>query len=169
LRYEGENVKPSAFNLPERTDLIHAAIGGGICFIIMFLILDITRGLAMQGLVYFGVVGVVAFREQFSLALGLILFGAGYLPAGFIGGLYTGYQTEENQKVLLAIPGAIGFIAINILTVLLGNVNVASTEFASTILWSLVGNVAGAYLGGYAINWPSEEEEESPGKFSVEF
>jgi len=110
-------------------------------------------------LIYFGVIGVVMFQEQFALARGMVMLGTVYLPGGFFGGLYTGYKVEEGLRTILAVPGAIGFVVLTILTYLLGQFDPSSIDFAYRLLFPSLGNIVGSYLGGYAMNWPTEEEE----------
>ncbi len=159
----------SELRLPDKWSLIHAAIGGGICFIVMFIVSDLAQGVMERILIYFGVIGVIVFQEQFALARIIILFGAVYLPSGFFGGLYTGYKVEEGLKTILAAPGVIGFSILTILTYFLGQFDPSSPDFAYRLILPLLGNIIGSYLGGYAMNWPSEEEEtEEVGKLTLD-
>jgi len=122
----------------------------------------------ISSLLYFGLIGVMTFQEQFVLALGILSFGAVYLLGGFLGGLYAGYQIEENLRIALAIPGIIGFTVYTASMYFLGATDFSNIDLLNRVFLPLVGNVAGAYLGGYAMNWPSEEEGESSEKFSVD-
>jgi len=149
------------FDLSEKMDFIHAALGGGICFFVMFLLSDLAQVALERLLIFFGVVGVVVFEQQFLLARLVIMFGVVYLTSGFCGGLYTGYNVKENLKIIFAIPGIIGFIGLTILTYFLGYVDLSTIDFTSEIFLPLLGSMLGAYLGGYTMNWPSEGEETS--------
>ena len=168
MSYEGEGKGLSGFDLPGRSDLIHAAIGAGICFFVMFFFEFFAQRGFISSLLYFGLIGVMAFQEQFVLALAIFSFGTVYLLGGFLGGLYAGYQIEENLRVALAIPGIVGFIIYTVAMYLLGATDFSNIDLANRVLLPLVGNVAGAYLGGYAMNWPSEEEAESFEKLSLD-
>lgn len=158
----------SRFDLPERSDLIHAAVGAGICFFVMFFFEFLAQRGFISSLLYFGLVGVMAFQEQFALALAIFSFGTVYLLGGFLGGLYAGYQIEENLRVALAIPGIVGFIVYVASMFFLGGANLSNIDLANRVFLPLVGNVSGAYLGGYAMNWPGEEEDESFERLSVD-
>ena len=161
-------MRSSGFDLPERSDLIHAAIGGGICFAVMLLFEFFAQRGFVSSLLYFGIIGVMAFQEQFALALGIFSFGTVYLLGGFLGGLYAGYQIEENLRVALAIPAIIGFVAYMASMFLLGSADLSTIDLVNNVFLPLAGSITGAYLGGYAMNWPSEEEGESFEKFSLE-
>jgi len=154
--------------LPGKSELLHSVIGGGICFVVAFLVSGVLPGGVVQSLMSLGIAGVISFQDEFILATNVILFGAAYLPSGFIGGLYTGYQTEENLKITLAISGVLGFVILTVLLFFLGQVSPANLDLVGRLILPFAGNVLGAYLGGYAMNWPSGEEEESFGKVSVE-
>jgi len=156
------------FNLPEKSVLIHAVIGGVICFIVVFLISSMASPILLQILVFLGITGVMTYQDQFLLAAGLILFGTVYLVGGFCGGLYTGYQVQENLKVTLIIPGLIGFIIYIVITYFFGQIDLSIIGMIYGFFLPLLGNLVGAYLGGYAMNWPSEEEKEEAGKLTLE-
>jgi len=159
----------SKLELPDKWSLVHTAIGGGICFIVMFVISDLAQGVMERILIYFGVIGVIVFQEQFALARSIVLFGAVYLPGGFFGGLYTGYKVEEGLRTILAAPGVIGFAILTILTYFLGQFDPSSPDFTYRLLFALLGNIIGSYLGGYAMNWPAEEEAtEEVGKLTLD-
>jgi len=148
----------SQLDLPDKWSFIHAAIGGAICFLVTILISDLIQVGLQQILINSGCFGVVSF-EEFAIARDIIMFGVVYLSSGFCGGLYTGYQTDENLRIVLLIPGVIGFIAVIILTYFLGYLNLSNMNFIiKSVILPLIGNVIGAYLGGYTMNWPSEED-----------
>lgn len=162
-------MKSLGLALPGKSELIHSVIGGGICFVVAFFVLGIVPQVVVQSLMSLGIAGVITFQEEFVLATNLILFGAAYLTSGFIGGLYTGYQTEENLKITLAISGVVGYVILTVLMFFSGQIDPANVDLIGRLVLPLAGNVLGAYLGGYAMNWPSEEEEESFGKLSADF
>lgn len=149
------------FDLPEKMDFFHSALGGGICFLFIFFLANIATAALERLLIFFGVVGVTVFEEPFTIAKSILLFGIVYLPGGFCGGLYTGYQVEENLKTILAIPGIIGFSALTFSMHFLGYLNLSNMYSVIEVFLSLLGNLIGAYLGGYTMNWPSGEEESS--------
>jgi hypothetical protein len=157
----------SRFYRLEKRDFMHIAIGGAICFFVMFLLSGFAYPGLEQTLIYFGVIGVVIFEESYTFAVAIFLFGVIYLTAGFCGGLYTGYNIEENLKTVLVIPGIIGFAAFTFLLYLSGNLVPSTTSLISNVFLPLLGNVIGSYLGGYAMNWPSEEEEEDFEEFEI--
>ena len=161
-------MKLPEFDMSGKRGFIHAAIGGGICFLIMLLTMDIAQAGLQQILVFFGSIGVTIFQQEYALAAGIILLGIVYLPAGFIGGLYTGYQTDENPKILLGITGVLAFVILVIIFYFFGLFSTPNVDYINRILLPFVGNIAGAYLGGYAMNWPGEEEE-SVESLSVDF
>jgi hypothetical protein len=151
-------------DLPEKWDLVHAAIGGGICFIILLLGSDFAQGIHEQVLVFFNIIGVMFYQEQYGLARSIIMFGSLYLLSGFCGGIYAGYKVENGLSVILAIPGLIGFTTLALLSFFLGQFDVSGLNILNLFLIPLLGDVIGSYLGGYAISWPSREEKEETAK-----
>jgi len=146
--------------MPERGDLLHAAIGGGICFLTMAVLVDIGQIALEQILSTLGIAGVMVFHDQILIAKAIFTFGLIFLTSGFLGGLYVGYQTDENLRTILAIPGVIGFVALTVLIAVLGNPSVFYSDILGRIVFPLFGNIVGSYLGGYTLNWSTEEEEE---------
>jgi len=155
-------------SLPQKSDLIHAVLGGAICFFAVFLVSSMASGILLQILVFLGWTGVMTYQDQFLLAAGLILFGTVYLVGGFCGGLYTGYKVKENLKVILAVPGLIGFTISTVIAYFFGHIDFSFIGMIYGFYLPLLGNLVGAYLGGYAMNWPSEEEKEEAGKLTLE-
>jgi hypothetical protein len=133
-------------------DFLHAALGGGISFSIVFFLTDFAERGLTQLLLYLGITGVMIF-EPFGFAREIFIFGLVYIVAGFFAGLYTGYQIEENLKVILFFPGLIGFV-------LFLTVSIITNMYISfnTIIFSLLGNIIGSFLGGYTLNWSREED-----------
>jgi hypothetical protein len=136
-------------------DFLHAALGGGISFSIVFFLSDFAERGLTQLLLYLGITGVMIF-EPYMFASQIFSFGFVYLVAGFFAGLYTGYQVEENLKLVLVFPGLIGFIlflTVSIITNMYIPLNL--------IVFSLIGNIIGSYLGGYTLNWSKEDYSET--------
>jgi hypothetical protein len=153
-------MSPSRFNLPEKSVLIHWAIGGVICILSMFLLRGLVFTVLEEILVYFGLLGAVFFEETSVFAATAFSFGIVYLTAGFCGGLYTGYNIDENLKIFLAIPGIIGFTALTIALYFFGDLASLNISLVGDIFLPFLGSLIGSYLGGYAMNWPTKEEEE---------
>jgi len=154
-----KKMKSADFPLPSKSSLIHAAIGGGICFFAVTILLDVAYGGLIRSLISLNVIGVMVFTEQFTLARNIFLFGVVYLSSGYCGGLYTGYQVEEEDlKIVLAVCGVVGFVAFLVLYYFLGYLELSSLDVLGQVIFPLVGCVAGSYLGGYTLNWPSPEE-----------
>jgi len=132
--------------------LIHVSIGGVICLFVMYITLAVSSWGIKELLYYLNCLGLLVFSEAAG-AISLFLFGVSYLPSGFFGGLYVGYRLKENLKIDLAFPGLIGVTVLVVLQFLSGNLNFLNLKFERDILIPLLGNVTGAYFGGYAINW----------------
>jgi len=142
-----------------KKEILHSAIGGGICFISMVFLTSFIRYINIQLeqlLVTLGILGVTAF-EPYAIARAAIVFAPIYLLCGFLAGLYTGYLTEE-LKITLPITGGIGFIGFIVLLFFYGGLNL--NNYLEFVVLPLLGNIVGAYLGGYTVIWPGEEEEE---------
>jgi hypothetical protein len=143
---------------PRRMDLVHIAVGGGICFAITILIINPAQSFFQQTLFAIGMAGVSLFVDYYQVARDLFLLGLVYLPGGFGAGLYTGYNVYVDLNRILLIPAVIGTAGFIILVTIFGNQPVTS-EFVGLMLVQLIGNAVGSYLGGYAINWIYPREE----------
>ena len=86
------SVEPFKRGPIERMDLVHAAIGGAICFGITILVLDIVYNGLLNLLYSLNMAGVTFFIENYMMARALFIFGVVYLTSGFCGGVYTGYN-----------------------------------------------------------------------------
>ncbi len=144
------------FQLPKIRELVHIVIGGAICLFIIYILLSVSvvENLFMIS----GSLGILIFQETLN-ALEIITFGIVYLPSGFLGGIYTGYQISENLRIILLFPGMIGFVILTLLKYFSGNINPSDINLMGDILIPLLGSVIGSFLGGYTINWESEEEK----------
>ena len=151
----------SSLGTLEKEDLIHAAIGGGVCFLLMFLLTELAQIGLQQILINLGMIGVMVFKEPFQIARLIFVFGIAHLTSGFCGGLYTGYKVLENMKIILLIPGVIGTVGFVLLLLIMGRLGTPDADYIGYVLLPFIGSVTGSYLGGYAINWSVEEEEQS--------
>jgi len=140
-------------------DLINSAIGGAIFFIAAILLSDLAEIFLRQILVYFGIIGVIAF-DSFKIAKAIIIFGVAYLLCGFFGGLFTGYRCEKRVNLFLLITASIGFVALVALSFFAGRLSLP-TAYVDILIPALAGDFIGVYLGGYTIIWSSREEEPS--------
>jgi len=140
-------------------------IGGGICFLAAFVLPSLMESLLQQLLIYQGIAGVIAF-DSFKTAKTLILFGAAYLPCGFLGGLYTGYKSKEVSSLLLFITSAVGIVSFTLLLFFWGGLG-SLTYYNEVLISALIGNLVGVHLGGYTMKRPlKKEEEQAP--FSID-
>ena len=143
----------------ENTPII---FGGMICFLMAFFLLSgsppIWLFIIYKLLQAVGAYGLLAFYKEVEPALILFMIAIVYLPSGFLGGLYTGYKTKENLKIVLLYPSLIGFAILLILQLYFGVLDLSSPNLGRDILVPLVGSIVGSYLGGYAVNWEKEEE-----------
>jgi len=158
----------------ERMNLVHIAIGGGICLGMTVLLISIiigsesTPGLLQQLLFKLGMSGVTFFIDYYQIAQELFIFGLVYLTSGFCGGIYAGYNAFTNLKGTLFIPAIISTVGFVLLAIFVANYSI-TPEFLGLILLQLAGNTLGSYLGGYAINWRYlHEEEKTPEKLTLE-
>lgn len=146
-----------------RNEIMHTAIGGGICFLLMFVLTSIINIIEFgfyQILKYFGILGIVIFESYSIIRLAMILVPV-YFISGFAGGLYTGYFAErEDINIKLTITGSIGFIGFLLLVLIFGNLNLLTSKYLEMLVLPVLGNIVGAYLGGYTIKKPSEGGEE---------
>jgi hypothetical protein len=142
----------------KRMDWVHIAVGGGICFAITILVINPAQSFFQQVLFTIGMAGVSLFVDYYQIARGLFLLGLVYLPGGFGGGLYTGYNVYVNLKRILFIPAVIGTVGFFLLVTVFGDQPI-TFEFVGLMLLQLIGNAVGSYLGGYAINWGYPHEE----------
>jgi len=148
-------------NIPlTKKDILHSAIGGGICFLGMVFLSSIMNIALQRILMTLGILTVTVF-EPFAIAKTAIAFALVYLTSGFLGGLYTGYSTEKDIKIAALITGVIGFVGFILLLFLYGrlNLNMKGTDYLDFLILPLMGNIIGAFLGGYTIIWPSRSEE----------
>jgi len=149
-------------------EIVHVIVGGAICLSTMFTLFGLIGFLLEQILMRFNMLGVVVF-ESFTIARTIISFASVYLISGFLGGLYTGYFTQRGLKATLPITGIIGFVGFSLLLFFSGGSLDFSENFLERLILPISGSIIGAYLGGYTINWPSEEEEtEEEGKIRLE-
>mgnify|MGYP001118821641 CR=1 FL=1 len=140
--------------------LLHMALGGAICLFTMYILLSISP-LGIEMILFnLGCFGLVAFSESVN-ALSLFLLGTTYLPSGFLGGLYTGYKIKENLTIILVIPALIGVLGLIALRFFTGYINLSSFNFQNEVFIPFLGGVIGVFLGGYAMNWETEEAESS--------
>jgi len=152
----------------ERMDLVHTAIGGGICFGITVFLVDTVPNWLQQLLFNLGMSGVTFFIDYYQIAQELFIFGLVYLTSGFCGGIYAGYNAFTNLKGTLFIPAIISTVGFVLLAIFVANYSI-TPEFLGLILLQLAGNTLGSYLGGYAINWRYlHEEEKTPEKLTLE-
>jgi len=147
--------------------IIHIIIGGGLSFFVIFVLSAVAQTGVETLVSSMGSAGVLIFDQAVS-AFYIIMFGIVYLPSGFCGGLYTGYKTEEDLKIALAVTGIIGFVILTILSFYSGSVNLSSIQLVNQVLVPLSGMVIGAYLGGYTISWETEEEPEEEFKIRLD-
>lgn len=145
-------------NTLTKKDILHSALGGGICFLGTLFLSSLVNLLIQRMLMALGILTVSVF-ENFVIAKSAMAFALIYLISGFLGGLYTGYSVENNMKITLSITGGIGFIGFMVMLIFYGELNLNMNYFEMIIL-PLLGDLIGAYLGGYTIRWPSESEEE---------
>lgn len=150
--------------LPRLREYAPIIFGGLICFFISFFLLSgsppIWIYIIYKLLQTVGAYGLLAFYKEVEPALILFLVAIVYLPSGFLGGLYTGYKIKENLRIVLLYPSLIGFAILLILQLYFGVLDLSSPNLARDILVPLVGSIVGSYLGGYTVNWETEEEEE---------
>jgi len=144
-------------DLPTKRDIANSLVGGTLCFLSAVFLSSFVDLLLEQILLYFGISGVTAF-ESFSIAKAIIFFALVHLICGFISGLYTGYVTEKGVKITLFITGQIGFIGFFIYMTLLSKIYFVSHYYLEVISLPLLGNILGAYLGGYTIRWKNVKE-----------
>ena len=137
---------------------MHGGIGGGVCLLVIVLLVDIAQSGFQQMLVTLGFLGIVLFTAEFEIARVAFVFGVVYLVAGFCGGLYTGYNIYENLRIVLLFPSLIGATGFIVLVVALGSGSLLISSVVGNVILPYVGAIIGAYLGGYAINWGNEEE-----------
>jgi len=144
---------------PTKKDILHSVVGGFICFLITIVLFSFMDIILKQILISLGVSGVVAFTT-FAIAKAAIVFALVYLVCGFIGGLYTGYFVEKGLRITLLITGGVGFVSFLVLLYFFGRVTLnIGYYYLEMIILPLLGNIIGAYLGGYTISWQSEGEE----------
>ncbi|RLI12814.1 hypothetical protein DRO35_02080 [Candidatus Bathyarchaeota archaeon] len=143
-------------DLPTKKDIINSLIGGALCFLSAIFLSSFVDILLGQILQYFGISGVIIFRS-FYIAKAIIFFALVHLICGFIGGVYTGYTVKSRIKIAYFITGQLGFIGFLVFTTFLSKVDFMSYYFEVIVL-PLLGNLLGAYLGGYTIHWKSKEE-----------
>ena len=148
-----------------RMDIVHSAVGGGICFLGTILLSSLVNILIQRILIALGILTVTVF-ENFVIAKAAISFALIYLICGFLGGLYTGYFVENNLKILLPLTGGIGFTGFTVVLIFYGGLDL-TVNFLEMIILPLLGDIIGAYLGGYTISWPSEGEEEVDEEISL--
>jgi len=142
--------------------LIHMSIGAAIIFVMIYILSNVLHTSLSEIVTFLGYGGVMILDETTS-AIQVLLLGVVYLPSGFLGGLYIGYrlnQRETRVKLLthLALPSLAGFSILFLARFILGFLNLSVVDYATDILLPLSGCVIGGCLGGYAMNWPSEEE-----------
>jgi len=146
-----------------RNEIMHAAIGGGICFLMLLILTSITGFLELalyQVLQFFGILGIVVFESYAMVRLSMI-FVPIYFISGFLGGLYTGHFTEkEAMNIKLLITGGIGSIGFLLLVVFFGNLSLLSSLYLELLVFPILGSIGGAYLGGYTVKKPGESDEE---------
>ncbi len=153
-------------DLSKYSGMIHLALGGGICFFTMYVLVSVsTMGLRLI-LHYFNSLGLLAFTESMN-ATSLFILGTAYIPSGFFGGLYTGYKIKENLRITFLFPALIGSAGLVILRFLSGYTSFSILNLQQEFLIPILGNVVGSYLGGYAMNWEIEEIEKTTG--TIEF
>ncbi len=152
----------------ERMDFVHMLIGGTIAFGITVLLIDIIQSWLQQILVGQGMAGVMFFVDYYQFARGFFILGLVYLPSGFSGGLYTGYNVYLKLKKTLFVPAVISTVGFILLATLLANYAV-TPQFIGLMVLQFAGTLVGSYLGGYAINWTLlHEKKETPGKLTLE-
>jgi len=140
--------------------LVHIALGGMICLFTVYIFLSISPiGIRML-LFHLGWLGLLAFSEGTNAMLLLVLATA-YLPSGFCGGLYTGYKIKENLRIIFVLPALIGLTGLIALRFFSGTFNLSYLNIQNEVLIPLLGNVVGAYLGVYTMNWRTEEARPS--------
>jgi len=147
----------SKLDLPVIKILLHVVIGGAICLLLTNLIYAFLQTSIESVLINYGNIGVLVFDEAVN-AVQIFAFGLAYLPSCFVGGLYTGYKIKKNLRIVLVLPGIIGFALSTLFGFLSGGLNLTSTNFARNIVVPLMGSVIGSYLGGYTMNWPLKKE-----------
>ena len=149
--------------LPRLREYAPIIFGGLISFFMAFFLLSgsppIWIYIIYKLLQTVGAYGLLAFYKEVEPALILFLVAIVYLPSGFLGGLYTGYKIRENLRIVLLYPSLIGFAILLILQLYFGVLDLSSPNLARDILVPLVGSIVGSYLGGYTMNWKTEEEE----------
>ncbi len=151
----------------ERMDFVHILLGGTIAFGITVLLIDIAQNLLQQTLVEQGMAGTMFYVDNFQFARGFFILGLVYLPSGFVGGIYTGYNVTIKLKITLLIPTIISTLGFFLLATLLANYAI-TLQFLGLIVLQFVGTLIGLYLGGYAINWNLlHEKKETPGKLTL--
>lgn len=157
-----------------REKIIHILVGGGLCFIALFVIEALVLSIMDLILRALGIYGVMAYQEGRD-AFFLIRLGAVYLTSGFLGGLYTGYRIKESLKKILVFPAIVCFLGIIVLQLITGYMSLifsTATYFIKSIVMPLSILIAGSYLGGYTLNWHVEEkpkEEEIKIVFKEEY
>lgn len=138
-------------------NLIHIILGGVICLLAMYTSTSILPRLVRVILYSLGCYGLMSFQEITNAML-LLMFGAAYLPSGFIGGLYTGHRIKENLRIILLFPALIGFAGMIALHSSIEGVNISNLDLQREIIIPLIGDIIGTYLGGYTMNWEEESE-----------
>ncbi|MEM2341313.1 MAG: hypothetical protein QXX94_01510 [Candidatus Bathyarchaeia archaeon] len=133
--------------------ILNLIIGGAICLFIFLILEEAIR----QFFISSNILGILIFDEA-RLAYNLIKIGCAYLPAGFLGGLFVGYRDKENLKIILLFPSIIGFIFWAILNYFFGYWGFIPVDYLNMVIMPLFSLTAGAYLGGYTVNWPTERK-----------
>ena len=141
---------------------IHLSIGAAIIFFMIYILSGVLHASLSEIVAFLGYGGVMILDETTS-AIQVLLFGVVYLPSGFLGGLYTGFRLNQDEmRVNLfthqALLGVAGFSILFLARLILGFLSPSVVDYVTDILLPLSGCVLGGYLGGYAMNWPSEEE-----------
>ena len=145
-------------NLSKHGNLLHIALGGAICFLAIVVLRSLMYVAVLMLLFNFNCLGLLSF-ENGRNAIILFMLGTVYLPSGFSGGLYVAYKIKKNPKINLLIPAIIGTIIFAVLQFFTVYKSLSSFNFQNEVIIPLIGNVIGAYLGGYTLNWKTEEED----------
>lgn len=132
--------------------------GGVICFLAAFTLLSMWQWILSRLLLALGCFGLLSFVEEVRPAVVALLMVVIHLPSGFLGGLYTGYKIKENLRIILIYPSVIGVAALAIVQLYFHAIDLSFEGLGREVFLPLLGNIAGSYLGGYTMNWESEEE-----------
>lgn len=145
-------------SIPKLRESVPIILGGAIYFLTAFTLLSMWQWIIYALFRTFGIFGLLTFIEEIRPALVLFMIAIIHLPSGFLGGLYAGYKMKENLRIILIYPSVIGVTALAILQIAFGAIDLSLEGLGREVFLPLLGSILGSYLGGYTMNWETEEE-----------